>query len=399
LETSPEMREAIARFAKAPDPASRALAAIRFVQDEVRYLGIELGENSHQPFPPKTVLGRRFGDCKDKSLLLVTFLRELGIEARVALVDSDLGETVADHVPSPFALDHAIVVFHLDGRNIFVDPTETLVRGSLADLVAPSFGRALVVSPSSTDLVEIPAPAPLFATIEEHQFFMVTSYDAPVRFEIETIYRQDEATRMRHHLADTPRSVLARDYVNYYAKIDAKITADGEPVVTDEVQGNVITVREAYQIPDFWDGDHRDFGADLVEDRTVNPRISRRSMPLALKHPQFVAQTIEVVLPVEYDIENENKEIASSGFKFTFASVNLGKRFRLHYEYRTLRDSVAASEIESYRAKLDEMKHLTGYTITRSNKRTPDDGGKLVFVLRSTCPRCGQDHRVYFRDT
>src|SRR5262249_40297044 len=69
LETSGEMKEVIAQFAKVPDLSERALAAIRFVQDEVRYLGIELGENSHQPFPPKTVLGRRFGDCKDKSLL------------------------------------------------------------------------------------------------------------------------------------------------------------------------------------------------------------------------------------------------------------------------------------------------------------------------------------------
>ena len=48
-------------------PEQRLIAALRFVQDEVRYLGIELGRYSHQPSQPANVFSRRFGDCKDKS--------------------------------------------------------------------------------------------------------------------------------------------------------------------------------------------------------------------------------------------------------------------------------------------------------------------------------------------
>ena len=63
------------RSASASTPG-RVLRALRFVQDEVRYLGVEIGVNSHVPYPPATVMKRRFGDCKDKVLLLMTMLRE-----------------------------------------------------------------------------------------------------------------------------------------------------------------------------------------------------------------------------------------------------------------------------------------------------------------------------------
>ena len=54
---------------------ARVDRAVRFVQDEIRYLGLEMGRNSHQPHPPAQTLERRFGDCKDKAALLVTHRR------------------------------------------------------------------------------------------------------------------------------------------------------------------------------------------------------------------------------------------------------------------------------------------------------------------------------------
>ena len=63
--SSPEL---ISRIKKWQDdfesPEQRTLAALRFVQDEIRYLGIELGRYSHQPTSPGKVLARRSGIAK-----------------------------------------------------------------------------------------------------------------------------------------------------------------------------------------------------------------------------------------------------------------------------------------------------------------------------------------------
>ncbi|HEX8697279.1 MAG TPA: DUF3857 domain-containing protein, partial [Myxococcaceae bacterium] len=129
---SKEMEEQVQLFAKEPTPEKRFLAALRFVQDEVRYLGIEMGPNSHQPHPPHEVFARRFGDCKDKSLLLVTLLQGLGIQARPALVNTYLKHGLDSWHPTWRAFDHAIVRATVDGREYWVDPTSTLERGPLA---------------------------------------------------------------------------------------------------------------------------------------------------------------------------------------------------------------------------------------------------------------------------
>src|SRR4029079_10389972 len=62
---------------------ARTLAVIHKVQDDIRYFALSIAESSHRPAAPEVVLERRFGDCKDKSLLAVALLRELGIDAHV----------------------------------------------------------------------------------------------------------------------------------------------------------------------------------------------------------------------------------------------------------------------------------------------------------------------------
>lgn len=45
-------------------PGEQTIAALRFVQDEIRYLGIELGRYSHQPNLPAKVFARRFATAR-----------------------------------------------------------------------------------------------------------------------------------------------------------------------------------------------------------------------------------------------------------------------------------------------------------------------------------------------
>jgi hypothetical protein len=56
------------------DPKARVMAALQFVQQQVRYLGIEDGIGSHMPRKAADTLYRRYGDCKDKTVLLMALL-------------------------------------------------------------------------------------------------------------------------------------------------------------------------------------------------------------------------------------------------------------------------------------------------------------------------------------
>ncbi|MBL8114439.1 MAG: DUF3857 domain-containing protein, partial [Acidobacteria bacterium] len=145
--------------AKGKDDAERALLALRFVQDEIRYLGLEIGPGTHRPHTPSEVLSQRFGDCKDKSLLLVTLLSKMGIDAAPVLVSTRVRKTLDGFHPTPFAFDHQIVRVTLEGIQYFVDPTESHQGGTLATSAVPPFERALVVNLLPGAVGPLPASA------------------------------------------------------------------------------------------------------------------------------------------------------------------------------------------------------------------------------------------------
>lgn len=132
-------------------------AALRWVQEEVRYLGIELGRNSHSPTPPAETLARRYGDCKDKSLLLMALLRELGVDAEAALVNTGGGLESSSYPHRLHAFNHVLVHVRLDGKVHYLDPSLRNQAGALGELREPDYGRALVLSADTTSLSTMPS--------------------------------------------------------------------------------------------------------------------------------------------------------------------------------------------------------------------------------------------------
>ena len=150
---------------------ARVLAALRYVQDNIRYLGMEIGVNSHKPYSIETILERRFGDCKDKALLLCTILRHLGFDTRPAVVGTDYRQTIGDWLPTPLAFNHLVVHLSLHGKVFWLDPTRHDQGGPLEQLYFPDFGWALVVAPGTTALTPV-TPAGFKETSRElHEFF------------------------------------------------------------------------------------------------------------------------------------------------------------------------------------------------------------------------------------
>jgi hypothetical protein len=140
--------------ANTPRPAAVRLLAT-WLQQNVRYTGLEFGEAAIVPAPPDETLGRRYGDCKDLSLLLVGLLRAAGMDAHVALLRTQWFE-VSSGLPGLGEFDHAIV--RVDGKEpIWIDPTDPFTppgrlpppdEGRLA-LVARAGTKALVATPAS----------------------------------------------------------------------------------------------------------------------------------------------------------------------------------------------------------------------------------------------------------
>ena len=59
-----------------------------FVAKKIRYVGIELGQSAYQPSYATEVLQKQYGDCKDKTTLLISMLNIAGIKAYPVIVST-----------------------------------------------------------------------------------------------------------------------------------------------------------------------------------------------------------------------------------------------------------------------------------------------------------------------
>lgn len=146
------------------DSEERALLALRFVQEKIRYFGFEEGLEGFKPRDPQTVLSRRFGDCKDKTYLLSALLNLMDIRSTPVLVNSNHGKNLIDSLPSPFAFNHVILRIEINGAEYWVDPTMSQQGGSsLQDNLFPDYYWGLPLAQGASVLKNHFRPFPKMA--------------------------------------------------------------------------------------------------------------------------------------------------------------------------------------------------------------------------------------------
>jgi len=141
----------------------RIAAVYRFVERNIKYLGIEFGIGAYRPRPAESTLAQGQGDCKDMTALMVALLKALDIKAYPALVrPSDQGIFVTDH-PSPGQFSHVLLFVPHSRGDFWLDPTAGL--GTLGAIPKILRGQlALVVDGQGGRLLRIPV-----ATASEHE--------------------------------------------------------------------------------------------------------------------------------------------------------------------------------------------------------------------------------------
>ncbi len=364
---APDLDRQIAAWrAEYERPEDRLLAAARFVQDEIRYTGIELGPSSYVPADPSTVFERRFGDCKDKSALLVTMLGRMEIDASPALVSLDRGRVLPDTQPSPLAFDHCIARASVDGKTYWIDSTIMLQRGDLARRSPPDYSYALVLGDGVTGLEQIGA-AGGHAGTDVHEVYTLDGEGA--RLEVTTTYTGAGADDARLALAQMSLSDLGKDGLDYYGGEFQTIEAEGIPEIADDEGANSVRVTERFRIASFWEDGERSLTAGRVDDVLPSARTGRRSGPLAVEFPVEVSQTIEVRAPAAVDLRAESGMLEDDAVRFAYKFGAEGRTISLEFRYVALSDSVSAALAAEHREIVRKIRKRLDYTVRRDDIR------------------------------
>ncbi|HEX4630432.1 MAG TPA: DUF3857 domain-containing protein [Chthoniobacterales bacterium] len=366
---SSELEAEVRKLRQIADMEARVLAALRLAQEEVRYLGIESGVGSHRPTAPSEVFRRRFGDCKDKALLLVTLLQQSSVEAVPALVSTSYRGTVAELLPSPDDFNHTIVQVKIGDKTHWLDPTRTAQRGPLSQLYLLDLKAALPVRPGSAALTSYSPPPDSLPRKTVTENFRVPPPGETGELEVITEAEGLAAERTRSWFQESGRDKIEKQYLQYYARRFPHILVR-KPLVYEEIpEGNACRTREFYSIPKIWTWNEEENKNELslypgdIAEPMGSPGPGQRDDPLSLYYPVNVTQIINAQMFDPWSLTVKNHSLKNAFYRYSDDAKVDGRRVTLTYTYEALADRVAPGDLATYNAGLSKLKDSLGYTL------------------------------------
>jgi transglutaminase-like putative cysteine protease len=179
---SPLKREASRIAAAHAEPLARASAALKLVQQDVRYIYVGLNSGNLTPASADETWQRRYGDCKGKTALLLALLAEMGIDAEPVLLNSRGSDDGLDQrLPIPQYFDHVLVRAQIGGTTYWLDGTlPPVAPPSLQPIVPINWVLPLTARGSSLQKLEWP-PATRPDEINLIEIDARAGFDKPAR--------------------------------------------------------------------------------------------------------------------------------------------------------------------------------------------------------------------------
>jgi tetratricopeptide (TPR) repeat protein len=318
LDPDSPLRAEVAKIAASTsDPRRRTDAALRMVQDQVRYLYLGMDLGGYTPTSADTTWSRRFGDCKGKSVLLAALLRELGIDAEVVFVSTVIGDGMNQQLPLVEAFNHAIVRVRIDGKIYWLDGTRQGDR-TIERLLPPEYRWALPVRAGAAlePIIMYPPELPMLDLA--YDLDASAGLDAPALVRGDVTLRGTLSAAMAIGLKAVSEDEREETLKSFWTEISGNVVPVTVDWSVDEATGDVrLTMQGAASVQ--WS---EALGARprrlQLEAMTIGwrPDFKREpgpndDAPFATEAPHFIVTRYSIKLPG-----------GGAGFRFTGSDVN-----------------------------------------------------------------------------
>lgn len=357
------------------------------VQDTIRYVSIAIDQGSYIPRPVDAIVHDGFGDCKDKSTLLVAILRRLGVEAYPALTDAINGYGLPDLLPSPNDFNHMIVLIRYDGKDYWIDPTMSHQGGRFPNIWHPNYGYALPITEGGENLLKIastPADSP---TIDATEHFIFDQQTAKYVFHVDAIYTENEADFLRQIISTQGQSKFSDDILAFYKKSYPDLEQSRNINIADDRDINKITLSEEYRFSNGSEeyGNFTPYLPSYLRG-SFNNLSGTRVYPYALNPNLHVHNVVIVESPGVDAVNIKNRNIDNNNIEFALAVLKQKNKLTMIYDLSVKNGQVSVSDYPDFRASVN---NLNNYAFNKINlkkaqetrSRSTSSPGRIVYLI------------------
>jgi transglutaminase-like putative cysteine protease/lipoprotein NlpI len=380
----PELAPLLQRLQALPSRSDQASQALQWVQAEIRYYSVSLGESSHRPHTPAEVLRNRYGDCKDKSFLLMRILQSLGIPARAVLASLGAPQGPGKLLASPLAFDHAVVQARIDGRDYYLDPTRLGQRGAL-DRMGQGLEEASVLvidGRETTALATVRSPnrRDIFRS-ELNERFRLDAFGEDGELEMQQQFNGLAAESLRLGLARVDAQRMQRVLLTNLERRYPGITMVGTPELRDDADQNRITISARFKLPKLAtavDGNWvMRFSPANMQGTIAAPPTPTRAFPLALPgFPLTVLYSAEMQWPASVGavVEPSTVRLSNAGFNAEVTRSFRGNLAKAALRFETSNAAVPAKDVPAMLNDARTMERAIGGAMVVARNQVKEGG-------------------------
>lgn len=346
---------------RAGDDETRLLEeAVAVARGAVRYQNYSPGILAMVPANLTTIWERRYGDCKEKTLLLVWLLRELGIAAEPVLVNTGLGPGIRSFLACPAVFDHVVTRVRLGARELWIDPTDLYRGGSPAGWNSLPFGAGLPLAAGSRQLVVIPPDFTGATFLHVNETLRLDSKSRDARIAVEFQFSGARADGVRALLDSEGRSGLQKALKSLMESTRRGIAIESELTIGDDLARNRITVDLQARLPDALQRDAANqcefigLAPFAFSGLIPCPDGVARKQPLALEFPERVEHEVRVDHPLVNKADYPRQSSRHEAFQFDCGS-RMDRRMPVFwFKYETLADRVRPAAVAGFKQAVEK---------------------------------------------
>ncbi len=306
-----------------PTEAERVARALQWVQREIRYVSVSLGESAYRPASPDVVLERRYGDCKDVTLLLTTVLREAGVDVQPALMTSFNGR-IASRLNAVPWFDHAVAVAWVTGRPYVLDATLPEQPSRLERMaVWHALKEVFVPAGPHKGFVQVPVAPDVANRTQTHAEVMELQPDGKSGvLSIHITLSGSAAEQQRQLMRSVPLEQVKEQVLNDLRHLYPNATWKAAPSYTDQAQDNRIDMHAQFVVPEvlkrrFGVGQRYEFSDNPITQQLAAITDAKRALPVGL--PSELVRVVfshELRLPAGWRVDEGLYDEAIQGQAF-----------------------------------------------------------------------------------
>jgi hypothetical protein len=282
----------------------------KYLQENTRYISIQLGIGGWQPFKAEFVASKAYGDCKALTNYMASLLKAAGISSYYTLIRAgdNAGYITYDFPSSQF--NHVILCAVPQPKDtVWLECTsQTLPCGYLSDFTADRF--ALLVNEKGGELVR----TPMYGVNENtaiRKINAVLDEQATLSIQSNTVYggsQQDDIHGIINNLSkEKVKEYLHEelDFATYeVTAFDYRERKSSNPLIEEKLDIQVsnyaaMSGRRLFILPNVMTRSHRKLSAD-----------ENRKYPVVLNAAYTDIDSVEIKIPAGYTAESMPQEVS-----------------------------------------------------------------------------------------